>query len=103
MILKQNLETGFWTDTDNPRIKLHHVHGAAQCESLGCAIHNHPSNHRLSEADLNWRDDRGILERICEHGVGHPDRDAALYLESIGAGYENIHGCDGCCGGVLSV
>ena len=49
---------------------------------------------------MNWREDRGILERLCMHGIGHPDRDSALYLESIGKSEENVHGCDGCCGGM---
>ena len=38
----------------------------------------------------HFRDDRGIMERICPHGVGHPDPDD--YLAGDG-----MHGCDGCC------
>ena len=30
-------------------------------------------------------------ERVCVHGVGHPDRAVSLLP---GAG---VHGCDGCC------
>lgn len=41
----------------------------------------------------NWRSDRGIMERICEHGVGHPDPDDP----KAGNKYEAVHGCDGCC------
>lgn len=37
----------------------------------------------------NWRDDRKSMERICSHGVGHPDPDC-LNLD-------RMHGCDGCC------
>ena len=75
------------------------VHPAEACEGRGCAIHDHPSDHPLVTAPLFWRSDRGILERICTHGVGHPDRDSAMFLKSIGKDFENIHGCDGCCSG----
>jgi hypothetical protein len=40
---------------------------------------------------LHWRYDRGILERICPHGVGHPDPDDKASAS------DGIHGCDGCC------
>ena len=74
------------------------VHPTSVCASAdGCAIHNRPSNHLLKDSPMVWREDRGILERQCEHGVGHPDFDSAKYLKSIGKDYENIHGCDGCC------
>lgn len=96
MILHQNPVTNHWTDFGEG-IALGNVHSGWACEGRGCAIHSHPSDHRLNAAPLNWREDRGILERICKHGVGHPDHDAATYLVSIGQGFENIHGCDGCC------
>lgn len=104
MILHQNKETGFWTDfgvdSYGYMLKLDRVHDPALCADRGCAIHDHPSDFYLNTAPMNWREDRGILERICEHGVGHPDLDAAKYLKSIGQGYQNIHGCchEGCCG-----
>lgn len=96
MILSQDKKTGYWTVCGDGNLR--NVHDPKQCEARGCAIHNHPSNHRLRDAPLNWREDRNILERICRHGIGHPDHDAALYLESIGQGSENSHGCDFCCG-----
>lgn len=49
---------------------------------------------------LVLRYDRGFLgERICPHGIGHPDPDSAEFLKdrdpnSYAGG---IHGCDGCC------
>lgn len=106
MFLKQNKGTGFWTSchtenevTDETYVgELRNVHFPQACDGpRGCAIHNHPSNHALNEAPMVWREDRGILERICEHNVGHPDHDSALYLTSIGQEDENIHTCDGCC------
>jgi hypothetical protein len=37
-----------------------------------------------------YRDDIGITERICPHGVGHPDPDDIF-------AQDHVHGCDGCC------
>lgn len=45
----------------------------------------------------NWREDKGVMERICPHGVGHPDPDDAAYLIKMDRAYLTIHGCDGCC------
>jgi len=96
MQLFQNPKTGFYTSFSETEF-LANVHPESACEDRGCAIHNHPSDHPLASADLNWRGDRGILERVCVHGVGHPDYDSAMYLISVGQGYQNVHGCDGCC------
>jgi len=94
MILEQNPETGYWDR--NLR-----THVPEECADHPCAIHNHPSNHPLKDAPLNWRTDRKLLERICEHGIGHPDADAIDYLSTVigfkAAQLEGIHGCCGCC------
>jgi hypothetical protein len=42
----------------------------------------------------NWRPDRGIMERLCECGIGHPDFDDPKSKLP----YEGIHGCCGHCG-----
>jgi hypothetical protein len=68
----------------------------ADCHAYGCVVHS-PSTWALSDAPLNWRTDRGIFERICEHGIGHPDLDSADWLIRHGRESEAIHGCDGCC------
>lgn len=99
MYLNQDPETGYWT-VGEAGYNLTNVHDPKLCEDRGCGIHNHPSEHHLKEAPMNWRVDRGILERMCPHGVGHPDYDSAEYLASVGHGYENVHGCDGCCMGI---
>ena len=42
----------------------------------------------------------GLLEWVCEHGVGHPDFESAkLVAKSYGhpVGTWLVHGCDGCC------
>ena len=58
-----------------------------------CPIHS-PSKHPLVKASRHWRDDRRIMERICDHGIGHPDPDDEKIILRQDAG---THGCDGCC------
>lgn len=53
-----------------------------------CPIHN-PSNHHMVKWEQNWRPDKRMIERICQHGIGHPDPDDI--------NYDAVHGCDGCC------
>lgn len=76
------------------------VHDKSECEGEYCPIHN-PSDHRMKDWPTHWRDDRGLMERICKCGVGHPDPDDLAYKERVrGKTYakmESIHGCCGCC------
>lgn len=74
------------------------THGIIACEGEPCALHN-PSDHPLRDAPMVFRADRGFLiERTCQHGVGHPDPDSVAYLASVSDddGW-GVHGCDGCC------
>ena len=41
----------------------------------------------------HYREDTGVTERICPHGVGHPDPDQAWPADD----WRWVHGCDGCC------
>lgn len=66
------------------------VHSVNICQGGPCPIHN-PSNHHMRDWPTHWRNDKGIMERICPHGVGHPDPD------DRGNPCLTIHGCDGCC------
>ena len=69
------------------------VHLPSQCKGQVCSIHN-LSAHSMRTFPQHWRSDRKIMERICPHGVGHPDPDdykVRLYPA------EGVHGCDGCC------
>jgi hypothetical protein len=98
-------------------IHLHNVHPMDNCAGQPCVIHN-PTDHSMRSWPLHWRDDRQMFERICSHGVGHPDPDQFGFWEQaakrwrpsiaadviddpypIGNPYEGmgIHGCDGCC------
>jgi hypothetical protein len=81
---------------------LANVHPAGQCAGRPCCIHN-PSDHPMRLFPQSWRGDRALMERVCPHGVGHPDPDDIAYKrERFGpefANAEGIHGCDGCCTG----
>lgn len=58
-----------------------------------CVIHS-PSEHSMREFPTHFRFDRYLMERICPHGVGHPDPDDLAFDSSNARG---VHGCDGCC------
>ncbi len=79
---------------------LVNVHPPSECEGHPCCIHN-PSDHHMRDWPQNWRSDRGLMERICPHGIGHPDPDHLDHIERhLGreaAEGESTHGCDGCC------
>lgn len=79
----------------DPIITLEHtdkffrvMHAADKCAGVSCTIHNR-SDHKIRAFPQSWRGDRGIMERICPHGVGHPDPDEI--------NQDRTHGCDGCC------
>ncbi len=77
-----------------------HTHPSYACKGEYCTIHNR-SDHSMRSFPQHWRGDRGIMERICPHGVGHPDPDDYKLIGKSGY-YEAIHGCDGCCEGAYS-
>ena len=71
------------------------VHLEGDCLGDFCPIHR-PSDHIMRDFDMHWRDDRYLMERICPHGIGHPDPDdPKIQFHMPG---EGIHSCDGCCG-----
>jgi len=78
---------------EHSSVRLKDVHPEDQCLKEFCTIHNR-SKHHMRHLPQNWREDLGIMERICEHGVGHPDPDEFMLSKDI---YNSIHGCDGCC------
>lgn len=78
--------------------EFYFVHSVNVCQKDGprrCVIHA-PTNHHMRSWTVLFRADRSMLcERLCEHGVGHPDPDDIEWRpESEAAG---VHGCDGCC------
>lgn len=78
--------------------RITRIHPRAACEGRHCCIHN-PSPHHMAKWPRLWRDDIGLMERLCPHGIGHPDPDHQAYMRSR-LGDEappGIHSCDGCC------
>jgi hypothetical protein len=69
---------------------LVNVHDPALCKGQRCTIHNR-SDHSMRSFPQHWRDDRGIMERTCPCGIGHPDPDSPWANDS----YEWVHGCCG--------
>ena len=97
--------TDTWTDEDTAKyfdkMQLEHsdtwlwTHQANLCSGQFCTVHNR-SDHSMRSFPQHWRGDRGIMERICSHGTGHPDPDEfKLTLDES----EGVHGCCGCCAG----
>lgn len=82
------------------------VHTKLSCSGKYCVIH-YPSDHCMKDFPTHWRADRHLMERICPHGIGHPDPDDLAFKKMIYKGtkeeaekyiyYEEVHGCDGCC------
>ena len=54
----------------------------------------------MKDWPTNWRNGGMFdikpphMERMCPHGVGHPDPDD---VTNLGEDVIGIHGCDGCC------
>lgn len=74
------------------------IHPESTCEGEFCCFHN-PSDHHMRDWPRNVRLDKGALtERICPHGVGHPDPDSLAWLVRVsGEDHWGVHGCDGSC------
>lgn len=71
-------------------------HSQLSCRrSEACVIHN-PSDHQMRRWPRNLRAS-ALVERMCVHGVGHPDPDSVAFFDSIGRRGFDVHGCDGCC------
>lgn len=84
---------------DDEVITLHdgrplRVHTEDACLAPPCPIHA-PSDHRMASWPQDWSSDERRLERVCQHGVGHPDPDD-LRVRLAADGREH-DGCDGCC------
>lgn len=71
------------------------VHAPSECAGHHCWVHN-PSDHHMITWPVQWTD-RQTAERVCGHGLGHPDPDDVAYHRRKGREV-SVHGCDGCCG-----
>jgi hypothetical protein len=77
------------------------THGPEACvDDDACPIHR-ASRHALHAAPMAWRVDIELLERICPHGIHHPDPDDLTRQEQVhGTTHQTQlerHDCDGCC------
>lgn len=76
--------------------RLVNVHSPILCVGRPCVVHN-PTQHHMRQWALLFRNDRGIFERICVHGIAHPDPDQFDFWEETNQMFAASHGCDGCC------
>ena len=72
-----------------------HMHRKDTCATPVCAVHAR-SNHVLRYGPQCWNAQRYIMERVCGHGVRHPDPDDVRIWTGADNGF---HTCDGCCAG----
>lgn len=98
------------------------THAPSVCAGQNCCIHN-PSDHHMKDWPLVHRTDEGVLvpvdvvgtrafdgepvaimrkfvrsDRVCAHGVAHPDPDSLAWLHTQIASYPwEDHPCDECC------
>jgi hypothetical protein len=72
-------------------LNRHQMHKPDKCAGHHCSIHN-PSDHHMKTWPLLWRRDTLMMERICPHGVGHPDPDHLEFARVYGvtAKLENV-------------
>lgn len=59
------------------------MHAPELCEGTFCPFHN-PSDHHMKDWPITVRYDKyGLTERLCVHGVGHPDVDSVAWLSHL--------------------
>lgn len=100
MKLQQNSRWSYDRFTDATG-RVWKVHKASVCDGESCAIHA-PSDHPLKDAKIIIRSDafkHGLVERFCDHGIGHSDPDSVAFYARQGSHGMGVHGCDGCCNG----
>lgn len=76
------------------------AHTADMCSGLPCPVHA-PSHHRMSSWPLvSPAGPTPVFERLCRHGVAHPDPDSieqATTIDPTREGEHGLHTCCGCC------
>lgn len=82
----------------NDKLVLTNIHSPSLCAGQPCVVHN-PAVPPSEDVSLHWREDRGIFERICKHGVGHPAVEQLHYWRKNNMQWMSVHGCcsEGCC------
>jgi hypothetical protein len=82
-----------WTDDDGVVWWVHRW--KRTCVDDGCAIHC-PTAHHMLDWPMVMRSDT-LIERLCNHGLKHPDPDSLRFFRSVGKFEIGEHTCDGCC------
>lgn len=77
------------------------THPKWMCGTGFCCIHN-PSDHPLRDAPMFWIDQFKSMDRLCSHGVRHPDPDDFAFKVRVGVPHLLLsvigaHECDHCC------
>lgn len=75
---------------------LKNLHKPYQCAGDLCIIHN-VTQGPTKDWPLTYRLDRGIFERHCIHGIGHPAVEQLEFWRVANRGSEAVHGCCGVC------
>ena len=72
----------------------YNTHAADFCDTeFPCSIHRR-SNHPMRPFPQTWCGQHNIMERLCPHGLAHPDPDDYLVRTEQVA---TAHPCDDCC------
>jgi len=53
--------------------------------------------HKPKWAVVQSYRETGLLEDICQHSIGHPNKEFLDEGGKFSAKHWRIHGCDGCC------
>lgn len=77
------------------------IHNPTQCAGRPCVFHN-PSDHALSKAKVSYNESLHRVERVCSHGIHHPDVDEVVKVydgfgETEALKFAKHNDCDGCC------
>lgn len=75
---------------------LVNVHEPRLCTGRACTIHN-PSGHHMDAWPMMWHQEARSFERLCPHGLSHPDPDQFAYWSAAGLMFRACHPCDQCC------
>lgn len=73
------------------------LHTIADCFGQWCPFHCPSPHHMRTWRKLVRYDRHGMTERLCPHGIGHPDPDSLAWMGRNGVDDAGVHGCDGCC------
>lgn len=88
--------TGETYTTDSGQLMLDVHANSPECQEHGCPIHN-PSDRAVAIGTTHYNTERQRMDRVCEHGLAHPDPDSQDWRERHFGDRDDEHDCDGCC------